>query len=232
MVKAAPARVARPDGQAGEFEYRADFAASVDFIRQALAQTPSPEILEVACGLYPISARLVPEGVRVTAVDLCWPELQMAAMIHNREDSDIPARFICADVDDLPFEDGQFDAVVICAAVHHFPDPRAALGALRRQLKPGGRLVVVREPALVNIYDTGYLADLKRGYNEQQFTFDEYIAMLEGAGYAYQHGQIDFGGSLKLVAVSAARETGVSQRARHDAGRADRHLSGRLLDRR
>ena len=220
-VEAKPARVARPGGEGGDFEYRADFDASVDFIRRALAGKPSPDILEVACGLYPVSALLVPEGARVTAVDLCWPELQMASMIHNREGSNIPVRFICADVDELPFEEGQFDAVVICAAVHHFPDPRAALAGLLRQLRPGGLLVVVREPASVNIYDPGYLADLKRGYNEQQFTFDEYIAMLEGAGYAYRSGQIDFGGSLKLVAAVAApapAAKGLWERAR-DAAR-------------
>ena len=226
-VKEEPARVVRPGGQPGDFEYKADFNASVDFIRQALADIPSPEILEVACGLYPVSALLVPEGARLTAVDLCWPELQTASMIHNRAGSNIPARFICADVDDLPFEHGQFDAVVICAAVHHFPNPRAALEALRHQLRPDGRLVVVREPALVNIYDTGYLADLKRGYNEQQFTFDEYIAMLEGAGHSYAGGQIDFGGSLKLVARPVAREErSVLQRARSGLRSSDEPLFG------
>ena len=196
-------RVARPSGDPADFDYQADFNASVAFIRKALEKTRSPDILEVACGLYPVSALLVPEGARVTGVDLCWAELQMASMIHNREGSNIPVRFVCADVDELPFEDARFDAVVICAALHHFPDPVEALAGLRRQLRPGGLLVVVREPAGVNIYDPGYLADLKRGYNEQQFTFDEYIAMLEDAGYAYRSGQIDFGGSLKFVAVAA-----------------------------
>jgi SAM-dependent methyltransferase len=225
MVRADPARIVPPGGQAGNFEYKADFNASVDFIREALAGTPSPDILEVACGLYPVSALLVPEGARVTAVDLCWPELQMASLIHNREGSNIPVRFICADVDELPFDEGRFDAVVICAAVHHFPDPCAALAGLRRLLRPGGRLVVVREPSVVNIHDPGYLADLKRGYNEQQFTFDEYIAMLDGAGYAYQDGQIDFGGSLKLVAAPASPEApGVFQRLRSSVQTAGKTL--------
>ena len=87
--------------------------------------------------------------------------------------------------------------------------------------------MAVREPASVNICDPGYLADLKRGYNEQQFTFDEYIAMLEGAGYAYQSGQIDFGGSLKLVATPASPTAqGLFQRARDGVQSAAKALFG------
>ena len=124
----------------------------------------------------------------------------MASLIHNRQGSNIPVRFVCADVDELPFEPASFDAVVICAALHHFPDPTATLIRIRDYLRPSGVLVVVREPSSVNIEDPGYLGDLQRGYNEQQFVFEEYVAMLDAAGYVYESGQIDFGGSLKFIA--------------------------------
>jgi ubiquinone/menaquinone biosynthesis C-methylase UbiE len=42
----------------------------------------------------------------------------------------------------LPYEDGSIDAVVLTAVLGEIPDPAAALGEIRRVLKPGGRLVV------------------------------------------------------------------------------------------
>ena len=209
-VRSNPYPLSKPEGDSAAFDYPADFRKSIDFVTQALAGTPSPKILEVACGLYPVSAYLVPDGASVTAVDLCWAELQMASLIHNREGSNIPVQFVCADVDDLPFAPGGFDAVVICAALHHFPNPKATLGRLRRYLRPGGFLIVVREPASVNIADEGYLSDLKRGYNEQQFLFEEYISMLAANDFTYRHGQVDFSGSLKFVATINDSTVGAS----------------------
>jgi ubiquinone/menaquinone biosynthesis C-methylase UbiE len=42
----------------------------------------------------------------------------------------------------LPYEDGSMDAVVLTAVLGEIPDTGAALGEIRRVLKPGGRLVV------------------------------------------------------------------------------------------
>lgn len=199
VVDAGAARVSPAAGLDGEFDYQTDFATSVDVTRQGVANVAQPEILEVACGLYPVSASLLGEGVKLTAVDLCWPELQLSSLIYNHHDKSA-VRFVCADVEALPFKPGSFDAVVICAALHHFPDPTFALSSLRRYLKPGGALVLLREPSLVNIADVNYLADLRRGFNEQQFQLEEYGVMLDRAGFAIEQSRVDYGGSLKLVA--------------------------------
>jgi ubiquinone/menaquinone biosynthesis C-methylase UbiE len=42
----------------------------------------------------------------------------------------------------LPYEDDSIDAVALTAVLGEIPDPVAALGEIRRVLKPGGRLVV------------------------------------------------------------------------------------------
>lgn len=52
----------------------------------------------------------------------------------------VPVRVVAGHADDLPFEDGSFDAAVACLVLCSVPDPRAALRGLRRVLAPGGEL--------------------------------------------------------------------------------------------
>ena len=47
-----------------------------------------------------------------------------------------------AGADALPFVDAQFDAAYLVTVLGEIPRPLAALGELRRVLKPGGRLVI------------------------------------------------------------------------------------------
>jgi SAM-dependent methyltransferase len=51
-----------------------------------------------------------------------------------------------ADVEALPFEDGEFDLVVGHAFLHHIPDIDAALREIVRVLKPGARFMICGEP--------------------------------------------------------------------------------------
>lgn len=46
------------------------------------------------------------------------------------------------DVDSLPLEDGEADAVLANMVLHHAPDPPHAIEEMARALKPGGRLVI------------------------------------------------------------------------------------------
>lgn len=48
-----------------------------------------------------------------------------------------------ADVQDLPYEDGRFDRLIATCLLHHVPDPFAALGEMRRVVRPGGRITVL-----------------------------------------------------------------------------------------
>ena len=48
-----------------------------------------------------------------------------------------------ADVQELPFDDGEFDVVVAAWMLYHVPDLDRGVAELARVLRPGGRLVAV-----------------------------------------------------------------------------------------
>lgn len=48
--------------------------------------------------------------------------------------------FTCLDIQDIPFPNNTFDAVIADHMLYHVPDRELAIGELARVLKPGGRL--------------------------------------------------------------------------------------------
>jgi SAM-dependent methyltransferase len=65
-------------------------------------------------------------------------------------------RLVVAEARDMPFEDGQFDAVISLAGLHHEPDKRPVLQEICRIVKDGGMAVIAdvaagsREDAFLN----------------------------------------------------------------------------------
>lgn len=45
-------------------------------------------------------------------------------------------------IDDAPYQEGQFDLIILNQVIEHLPDPAAILEKLRRLLKPGGRFAL------------------------------------------------------------------------------------------
>jgi len=53
------------------------------------------------------------------------------------------------DAENLPFDAGQYDGVLLSGLVHHFPDPRRLAAQVLSVLKPGGRFVAF-DPSRMN----------------------------------------------------------------------------------
>ena len=106
--------------------------------------------LDVGCGpgldLAPI-VRLMPEGGRVTGLDLS-PEMlaHAAALIQEKGVAD-RVNLVQGSAVALPFPDAHFDAVHAMRLFQVLPEkecpPMTVFGEMLRVLKPGGRLVLV-----------------------------------------------------------------------------------------
>lgn len=77
----------------------------------------------------------------VTEVVAVEPEDRLRALAEEAaRQVAVPVRVVAAHADDLPFDDGAFDAAIVSLVLCSVPDPVRALVELRRVLAPGGQL--------------------------------------------------------------------------------------------
>jgi ubiquinone/menaquinone biosynthesis C-methylase UbiE len=109
------------------------------------------KLLEVGCGIGVDSIQLAQCGFDVTAVDLTENALLVAKEFAARRGVSIDFRL--ANAEKLEFPDAEFDAVYSFGVLHHTPDIAAAVGEVRRVLKPGGTAYVMlyHRDSLVNL---------------------------------------------------------------------------------
>jgi SAM-dependent methyltransferase len=102
----------------------------------AVAAAAPRRVLEVGCGWGELAEWLAREtGAGVVAIDLS------PRMVELARGRGVDAHV--ADVQELPFADGEFDVAVAAWMLYHVPDLERALAELARVLRPGGRLVAV-----------------------------------------------------------------------------------------
>lgn len=97
---------------------------------------PGARVLDAGCGgggACLLAARL---GARVSGVDAASPLVALAR--ERLPDGD----FRVGDLQELPFDDDSFDAVVAASSLQYTQDRVAALRELKRVCDPGGRVVV------------------------------------------------------------------------------------------
>ena len=95
-------------------------------------------ILDLACGpgIYSRPFAQILDRGTVVGLDLSEPMLNYAGA-KARDEGIENIVLIRGSALDLPFPDGEFDAVNCCGAVHLFPDTPKALAEVHRVLKPG-----------------------------------------------------------------------------------------------
>ena len=99
-------------------------------------------VVDLGCGtgnLTSVLTEILGPGGTVTAVDFSGA---MLAVARNKV-CDPRVRWLVADVERLPLEDGSIDRVICFSAWPHFPDPSAAARELHRILRPGGMIHIL-----------------------------------------------------------------------------------------
>jgi ubiquinone/menaquinone biosynthesis C-methylase UbiE len=122
------------DGVADVYDQVIPFFAG--FARQvaaALDLPPDAQVLDLAAGRGALSTELVGRAGRMVAVDAAPRMVELLS-------HDLPAvETHVMDAAALDFPDATFDLVVAGFVVHILPDPVAAVGEVRRVLRPGGQ---------------------------------------------------------------------------------------------
>jgi SAM-dependent methyltransferase len=95
-------------------------------------------VIEIGAGNGMNFAHYPAEVAEVVAVE---PEDQLRGLAEQAaKTAPVPVTVVAAHADDLPFEDGVFDAGVVSLVLCSVPDPGRTLAELGRALKPGGEL--------------------------------------------------------------------------------------------
>ncbi|RLM53612.1 methyltransferase domain-containing protein [Halobellus sp. Atlit-31R] len=151
--------------------------ARVDRLRDGLAfaDRQIDRVLDVAGGTGRASRGLAREGIDPIVVDVSAGMLARARAAGHAA--------VRGDAGDLPIATDSVDAAVIVDALHHLPDPAAALEEAARVIRPGGVFVVqefhprgVRGRALV-------AAEAVVGFDSTFWTPEELCTTLSGAGF-------------------------------------------------
>ncbi len=104
----------------------------------AAAAAAGSDVLDAACGVGFGTALLAGAGAKsVAGVDLSEDAVTAA-----RERCGFDARFVVADVMQLPLADDAFDLAVCFETIEHVERPERAIAELRRVLRPSGTLVI------------------------------------------------------------------------------------------
>jgi demethylmenaquinone methyltransferase/2-methoxy-6-polyprenyl-1,4-benzoquinol methylase len=98
---------------------------------------PGDRVLDACCGTGDLAVAARRAGATVTGLDFSEQMLERA----RRKSSEIG--WVQGDAQQLPFEDGSFDAATVGFGVRNLDDLERGLAELRRVLRPGGRLAIL-----------------------------------------------------------------------------------------
>lgn len=165
-------------------EYERAFAgsaahhASLDRLLEHLA--PGSRVLDVGSGTgVPTARRLAAAGHRVVGVDVS-PVMTALAPRQVPE-----AEFRCGDIRELPWADGEFDAVCVYFSLLQMSrgEQTELLARLARAVKPGGRLAVATVP--VDVADVSAVF-MGQPVVVSSFGEEEFASVVAGAGFAVE----------------------------------------------
>jgi SAM-dependent methyltransferase len=104
--------------------------------------SPPARVLDIGCGIGSLSLEMARAGHDVTAID---PDASAIELAERSAHDGRPGRLAYhqSDVATWGATEAGFDVIVTSRALHHVPEPAAALERIHQWLRPGGQLVCV-----------------------------------------------------------------------------------------
>jgi ubiquinone/menaquinone biosynthesis C-methylase UbiE len=181
---------------------------------------PSAVVLDVATGpgtVARVAAKRIGPGGRVVATDISRPMLDVANSKSSSSES-APITYIESPAAPLGVESAAFDFVVCQQGLQFFPDRLAALGEMRRALKPGeGQLAIA---TWSRIEDNAFYAALHAALRESVpgDLADRLLAPFNGPDAQVLKNTIDAAGfhaiRVRTATLPLTFEGGIAQAAR------------------
>lgn len=147
------------DALAASIQPSGPMNGDVEFYRRLASETGGP-VLDVGCGTGRVAAALATDGHEVIGVDVSVPMLRLANERLRSLEADVAARLSFLQADMTTLDLGRdFPLIVTPSRVFQFAltsqAQRQALAALRRHLRPDGRLVLdLFDPLLDRVVPT------------------------------------------------------------------------------
>ncbi|KPN18714.1 class I SAM-dependent methyltransferase [Arthrobacter sp. Edens01] len=166
---------------------------------------PGDYVLDIAAGTGNASIPAALAGADIVALDLTPELLEAGRAIAGSQGIDL--EWVEGDAEDLPFDNGTFDAVISCVGVMFAPNHQRAAAELLRVCRPGGTI------ALLNWTPEGFVGELMsimRDYQPPQAAVpgpplwgrQDYVSGLFGGGVQ------DWQGRQQMVTVDRFENPG------------------------
>jgi SAM-dependent methyltransferase/predicted transcriptional regulator len=124
---------------------------------------PSWRVADLGCGTGQLASVIAPWVSRVEAVDR---EPAMLNAARKRLSGVETVHFHEADMRSLPIDEGSIDLAILSLVLHHVEDPRDAIEAGVRLLRPGGRFLVIDMVAHDRVEYRDTMGHLHLGFDE------------------------------------------------------------------
>ena len=153
------------------------------------------DVLDLGCGVAYFSAWLARRGARVVGIDVT--PAQLATARRMQAEFGLEFDLVEASAEDVPLSDASFDLVLSEYGASIWCDPAAWIPEAARLLRPGGRLVFLRNSTLVILCspDEGRVEQrlVRPQFGMRRFEWDggvefhlahgDWIALLRSAGF-------------------------------------------------